>query len=322
MSIPEITYFLCGGTGINIGLALKKGTKTLGNKNARFIGLDSSDSNKSDEAFPIERMKDTRGSGKDRMKNFEQGIPFAEAILAKHKASSYNIVVSNTAGGTGSMLAVLMTRLLIQAGHIVALVLVSDHTSLAEKENSVGGLRSFAAQTNEDQLNAPVNYLEYVNAANKTRGEVNEEIVGGLNLLSLFFTENNGEMDYEDVKRMFNYSHNGKINPALSRIRFFDQTAVQEFEGKTPVAVASLFKSSDEVIPMFIGSLYRTTGVFGPDANPPKSMTQLHMTLDHGEALEELIKEMDQVEEDKASAAVNYAKQKDVSKGANKLGMF
>lgn len=319
--MSDITYYLCGGTGINIGVDLKKGAKTLGNKNAKMVGLDSSSQNGSNDLFPVERMEGARGSGKAKATNFEQAIPFVEAVIAKHKPSSFNIVVSNTAGGTGSMMAVLAARQLIKAGHVVALCLISEHTSLIEKENSVGGLRSFANQTSPAQLNAPIAYLEYYNTEDKTRGEVNEEVIGGLNLLSMFFTLDNGEMDYQDIKHLVNYSATGKVAPALSRIHFYDQTAATEYDGKPPVAVASLFKSSNEVIPLFKGSLYRTTGVFSSEANPPKNITQLHMTLDHGEALVNLEKEIESVEEDRAKAAVAYAKQKDVSQGSNDLGI-
>jgi len=320
-NFSDITYWACGGTGINLSLELKKGAKTLGNKNARFIGLDSSDKNGSADQFVVERIEGALGSGKDKSVNFEKAIPFVEAVIKKHKAGRYNVIISNTAGGTGSMLAVLVARLLIQAGHVAVLCLVSDHTSVIEKENSVGGLTSFANQTAESQLGAPMCYIPYENTVDKTRGEVNEEIVGGLNLLSILFDASNTEMDYEDIKRIFNYSARGKVPPALSRIQFFDQKTSSDFEGKPPVAVASLFRTSNEIIPMFVGSMYRTTGVFGKDVNLPKEMTQLHIVLDHGDALAALQEEIEGVDEAKSKVAVDYTKQKDVSTGSNSLGM-
>lgn len=318
----EITYFACGGTGINLAIELKKGSKTQANKDARIVGLDSSTRNDAANLFPVERIEGALGSGKNKMANFEAAIPFVNAVIAKYRPTAYNVVLANTAGGTGSMLAVLIARELVKAGHIVALCLVSDHTSLIEKENSVGGLRSFANQTLPGQLNAPMCYMEYINEENKTRGEVNEEIIGGLNLLSMLFTADNTEMDYEDVKRVFNYSANGKAHPALSRISFYDQNSAKEFDGKPPVAVASLYKTSDEITPTFVGSMYRTTGVFAQDINLPKDLTQLHMTLDHGEALQALEKEIEVVDADKAKAAVAYSRQKDLSQGANDFGMI
>lgn len=320
--MSEITYYLCGGTGINIGLALKKGTKTLENKNAKMIGLDSSDRNDSSGQFEIVRMEGTFGSGKDLSLNFDAMIPFIDKVMVDHKPTKYNVIISSAAGGTGPGLAILTARKLIKADQLVVLCLISDHTTLTEKENSVNGLQTFANQVAPNQLNAPICYLDFINEPGKTRGETNEEIVGGLNLLSMFLSSENEEMDYQDVKRVFNYSARGKINPALSRIVFYTQKTAPEFEGKPPVSVASLFKTSDEITPMFIGSAYRTTGVFGPNANLPKETSQLHLTLDHGDALAALVKEIESVNDDKAKASSTYSKQKDVSAGANDLGVM
>lgn len=319
--MSDITYFLCGGTGINIGVKVKKGAKTTENKNAKMVGLDSSDRNDSVNLFPVERLEATEGSGKDRGKHFDDMIPFVEAALHKHKPSKYNIVVANSSGGTGSGLAILVCRHLIKNGHIAMLCLVNDHTSLVEKELAITGLQSFANQVGPKQLNAPICYLEYANTEDLTRGEVDEQIIGGLNLASLFFSGTNSEMDYEDLKRVFFYSARGKVNPALSRITFFDQASAPEYDGKPPVAVASLFKTSDEIKPMFVGSFYRTTGVFGTDSNLPKSLSQLHMVLDHGEALVDLETELESLASDKSQAAVTFTKQKDVSEGSNDFGV-
>lgn len=319
--MSDINFYVCGGTGINVALDLKKGAKTPMVQKAKFIGLDASDRNDAKDEFPVERMDGVRGSGKKRDLNFDKAIPFVEAAMAKHKPNSYNVVIANSAGGSGSMLAVLTMRHLIKAGHIAVLCLVSDHTSLVEKTLSVGGLRSFANQCAKNQLNAAIPYLEYYNTEDKTRGEVNEQIVNGLNLLSLFLTETNGEMDYQDTKHFFNYPLVTGMPPALSRIHFYDQTAAPEYDGKAPVAVASLFNTSAEIVPLFVGSVYRTTGVFAEGNNRPKNIQQLHMTLDHGEALAKLEKEMESVDEDKAQAANTYVQQKDLSQGSNDLGM-
>lgn len=311
-----LTYWACGGAGINICSELLKGAKTLVNKNARIIGLDTSDKNTGDGAFVIERTENTFGSGKDRAKNFEKGIPFIEAVLKKHKAGRYNIIVSNTAGGSGSTFAILLARALIADGQIAILMLGSDHTSMIEKELSVTGLQSFANQTATDMLDAPICYTETLHTEDKSRGEVNREMVISMNLASMLFDEGNGEIDYEDIKRLFRYSAGGKVPPALSRITFYDQNNKAEHKGKPPVAVASLFKNSDDVKPTFMGSVYRTTGVFNPELNLPEGLTELHVTLDHGDALALLKEEMESIDEDKAKVVVDYVKQEPLKPGS------
>lgn len=322
--MSHVQYYLCGGTGINIGVALKAGARTSANKNAGYVGLDTSDKNNTAE-FPIERLEGAAGSGKDSTLLFEKMVPFVTSVLKKYKPAVHNIVVANSAGGTGRAQAMIALRQLIEGGHQVALCLISDHTSLIEKQNAVNGVRTFANQTAANQLNAPVCYLEFFNTEDKTRGEVNAEVVDNLNLLSLLFNPGNTEMDIEDVKRFFNYSAGGKIPPALSRIRFYDQDGASEYDGKPPVAVASLFTESDLVVPRFSGSLYRTTGVFadGVDGSDrPKKITELHVTLDHGEALVDLEKEIEELETAQAKAAVDYTKQKDISAGSNSMGFM
>jgi hypothetical protein len=329
MTTNGITYYLCGGTGINIGKALKAASRTPANKEATFIGLDASGANSPDDLFPVEYITTAgssdqlaRGSGKVKGANYEKAPAFVAQVLAKHKPSSFNVIVCNTAGGTGSMLGILVGRAIAKQGLPIFFQNISDFTSTKEKENAVGTLRSAANQTAKSQLDLPICFLHNKNTNDLTRGEVNELVVERLNLVSLFFTEANGEMDYADISNFLAYSRHSNIPPALSEVSFYDQDSVKNFKGKTPVAVASLFTSSDEVIPVFEGTSYRTTGVFAPGTVLPKGMTQLHMVLDHGEALAALESEMQALDDHKAEVATTYVKQKDVSVGADDSGMI
>jgi hypothetical protein len=324
----DLAYFLCGGTGINIGVALKQAARTEQNKLAFMVGLDSSDANSSNDLFEIEHMtqagssdKKTQGSGKVRSTNYAQAEQFISQALSKHKPAKYNVVVCNTSGGTGSMLGFVLTRALIQAGHVVVLVLINDMTSQVEMENAIGTMRSYANQTGPQFLDSVIPYLEFSNTLENTRGEVNTGVVDKLNILSLFLTKN-GEMDYQDIKNLLSYSKHYGVPAALSRIRFYDGDAVQSYKGKTPVAVASLFSDSDSVIPRFNGTVVRSTGVFAKDANRPKNADELHMVLDHGEALNELEEQMKALEDRKTQSNSTFVQQKDLSAGADKNGFM
>lgn len=332
MKASDITYYLCGGTGINIGLALKAGSRTPQNKEATFIGLDTSDANSASDLFEIERLKvpgsdnkdvvnTVRGSGKKRDAHYEISIPFVAQVMAKRKPGSYAVVVTSDAGGTGPTLATQVLRHLIKQDIPAILVVVSDHTSTIEMSNSTGVLRGFANQTKAELLNAPIAFIQAKNTPEQTRGEVNQHLVERLDLLSLFLTENNGEMDYADFRNFVFYSRVSKIPPAFSEIRFYDQDSYKLHEGKIPVAVASLFDSSDNVIPVFEGTTYRTTGVFAEGVTKPKGMTQLHMVLDHGEALMKLEKQITKLDDHKAEQASVFVKQKDLGGDSNADGM-
>ncbi|CRQ28148.1 hypothetical protein PAERUG_E6_London_17_VIM_2_12_12_04131 [Pseudomonas aeruginosa] len=71
-----------------------------------------------------------------------------------------------------------------------------------------------------------------------------------------------------------------------------------------------------------MGSVYRTTGIFSPNSDRPEDIKELHVTLDHGEALEELEKEIEGLETVQAQAAVDFSQQKDISEGSNDLGFM
>lgn len=332
MKASDITYYLCGGTGINIGLALLANSRTPQNKEATFVGLDTSDANSSSEKFEIERLKipgadaddnskKIRGSGKKRDEHYEISIPFIAQVMSRRKPGSYAVVVTSDAGGTGPTFATQVLRHLIKQNIPTILVVVSDHTSTIEMANSTGVLRGFANQTSPDLLNAPITFIQAKNTPEETRGEVNSRLVERLDLLSLFLTETNGEMDYADFRNFVFYNRVSKIPPAFSEIRFYDQDSYKQHSGKVPVAVASLFASSDDVIPVFEGTTYRTTGVFAEGTPKPKGMTQLHMVLDHGEALAALEKQITKLEDHRAEQSAVFVKQKDLGGSSNADGL-
>lgn len=319
--MSQIQYYLMGGAGINIGAGLKEYSRTRVNSDAGMVGFDTSDKNFT-AAFPIEQLEGVNGSGKDSTKHYDKLLPFVAANLKKHRPGVHNIIVASTAGGTGRVMAMIALRLLVESGKNVILCLISEHTSLVDKENAVNALRSFANQCQPNQLNRPVCYMEFLNTPNLTRKEVNLQAIDSLNLLSLLFDPGNTEIDEEDIKRFFNYSAGGKTRPALSRIHFYDQDGATDYTGKVPVSVASLYPNNDDVVPRFMGSVYRTTGIFSPNSDRPEDIKELHVTLDHGEALEELEKEIEGLETVQAQAAVDFSQQKDISEGSNDLGFM
>jgi len=325
----DLAYFLCGGAGINLGVALKKGTHTDNNKNAFFVGMDSSDRNSSHDLFEVVQMtvandpdKKTSGSGKVRATNYPQAEQFVTQFLTKHKPRKFNVVVCSTGGGTGSMLAFVLARMLFERDQLVVLCFINDKTSQVEEINVVNSYRSYASLTNKNSLNRVVPYMEFDNTPSNTRGEINQMIIDKLDVASLFLTNENGEQDAEDLKNLLNFSAHYDVPPSMSRIRFYDEKGVEGFKGKMPVAVSSLFESSDAVIPRFAGTVIRSTGVFAPGVKRPSNAQELHMVLDHGEALKELELHIEAMETRKVETSSTYTQQKDISVGADAKGFF
>lgn len=332
----EITYWCLGGTGINLGDAIKQHTLSAYNKAARFIGLDASEANVPSTGFHVDRItlpadptQVAKGSGKIQSKNYDAAQPFIDKVMSNHGAGMFNVVVCNLAGGTGSMLSVLVLRWLKRNGHHAVGLFVGDRTTQVEFGNSISTLTFLANQVKPELLNVPIPYVELWNTVDDpttdpkkpvvelTRGQVNRKVVEKADLLSIFMTEANGEMDYEDIKNTFEYSKYG-VAPALSRITFLNQTAFAKEEGYTgrlPVAVASLFNDSDSVVPRFKGAVSRSTGVFADSKNRPAEVTELHMLLDHGDAVRDLEAHIKKLGTLKAQNNETFAQQKDISAG-------
>lgn len=311
-----LRYYFCGGAGINIGKALCNAASTAvspTNRKADMVGLDSSSANDSEGLFDVCRMPSAvgndglaNGSGKVQSTNYPKAVPFIKETLAKHAPGTFNVVVFGTSGGTGPMLGALLIRELLQTNRPVVALLISDHTSIIEMKNSVTTLRNLANQTSVDQLNRPIAFIEAINSNDRTRGQVNKQIIDNLNLLSVFLNEDNEEADYEDISNLLNYNKVIGVPASLSRIHFFNKEDAVNYTGKPPVAFCSLFGSRDEVVPRFVGGGYRITGVLGEE-NGVAGMAEIHMTLDHGEALEDLQKQIVLLETQQASKSLSYS---------------
>jgi hypothetical protein len=310
----DLKIWACGGTGINVSAEAKAKPLTQAIKDAHVIGLDSSDANDSSDLFEIHRIAGLQGAGKDANKIMDKVRPFVKALVASEKPGNHNIVVVNISGGTGRGMAFQLVRELIEKEAIVILAMISDFTSVTEKENSVKQRTALVNMIN--QLGKPICFMEFTEDADKTRGEVNAEVIQGIALASVFLSKYKSEMEVSDLTNLFNYSYDNKVPPALSRIQFYDEVTSKEYNGPTPVAVGSLFIDNASVRQVFPGTVYRSTGILNKKNNPPGDLKELHLTLDHGEAYAALQEEIKALADDKAQLAARFVSQKDMSAGA------
>lgn len=310
----DLVLWACGGTGINVSAQIKAKPLTQALKDAHVIGIDSSDANDSSDLFDIHRIEGLQGAGKDAGKIMDKVRPFTKALVASEKPGDHNIVVVNISGGSGRGIAFQLVRELLEKDAIVILAMISDFTSVTEKENSIKQRTGLVNMIN--QLGKPICFMEFNEDPEKTRGEVNEEIIQGIALASIFLSKHKSEMEVSDLGNLFNYSYDKKVPPALSRIQFYDEVTSKQYKGVTPVAVGSLFVDNDSVRQVFPGSVYRTTGILSKKNNPPGDLKELHLTLDHGEAFAALEEEIAALADDKAQLAARFVSQKDMSKGA------
>ena len=326
---PELNIIVCGGAGINIAKLLKASTYSDKVAKATYLALDASGNNRLPEelGIPLERVplsgdpkKLANGSGKVKATNYAEAVPFVDRTMNKYTPGVFNIVACSGAGGSGALLATLVIRWLKQNGHSAVLAIITDHTSQVEMENSIKTLQSMAIQTQPNQLNAPINYMEFRNEQGKTRGQVDRDVVQKISLFSLFATGDNEEQDYQDLLNVLDYSKHYGVPPALSRISFYDNP--DNYQGPTPVATVSLFDKADNISTAFAGTVIRSTGVFGKGIQTPADTTQLHMLLDHGESVADLELQLEKLTKVKSTNQGTYVQQKDMSAGADACGIL
>lgn len=324
--MSELMVIGCGGTGISIMKDVINAPGTRNLKEASYLGFDSSGSNGSDGLFEVLHMNSAtvpgqkaQGSGKDISLNFEGHAPFIAEAFKTHKPGKFCIVIMSPAGGTGSGQGFAILRYLLTRGIPTIAVFVLDHTSLVERRNSAKIMTSISNQVQARFLGKVIPHIRIVND-DRTRREINDEAVLNINYASVFLTETNEELDFEDIANLLQYSKVTGLPPALSEINFMTDSAIESYSGKPPVSFCSIFEHRDNVRPLFSGAAYRSTGVINVDNNPPNAKT-IVMALDHGEAIAKLQQELEELGNVQAKAQATFVKQPDLSGDADENGM-
>ena len=325
----ELNFIVCGGAGINIAKLLKTSSPSDRVKKAPFLALDASGNNRIAEelGIPLERVPMggdptmlATGSGKVRGTNYAEAQPFVERVMNRHDKGKFNIVICSGAGGSGSMLAVLVVRWLKQNNYNVILAVITDHTTQVEMENSIKTLQSMAVQTQPNFLNSTIPYMEFRNAEGKTRKNVDDEVLNKISLYSMFANGSNEEQDINDLAFIQSCSKHYGVPPALSHISFYD--APEKYTGRTPVAHVSLWTKAGDISSPFKDAVVRSTGVFSRDTPLPDGITQLHMLFDHGESIIKMEAQLEDLTKRQSVTQSTYTAQKDMSKGADSNGMM
>lgn len=324
--MSELMVIGCGGTGINVIKDTRKAPTTRLLAEASYLGLDTSERNSEGADFPIVQMNSqttvgqkAQGSGKDISLNFEGYVPFIAETFKEYKLPKFVIVIMSTAGGSGSGLGFSVLRYLLARGVIAIGMFIPDYTSLVERRNSNKIMTAISNQVQARFLGKAIPFMKVIND-DRTRREINDEIILNLNYASLFLTETNEELDIEDIRNLFQYSKVTGLPPAMSEINFFADDAIEAYTGKPPVSFCSIFDHRDNVRPLFKDSAYRATGVINFENNPPNKKV-IVLALDHGDYIDQLEKELAAEEEQTNRAKATFVKQKDLSAGADDSGM-
>jgi hypothetical protein len=232
-----VHIYACGGTGVNIG-------KLVAAPGAVVHYIDTSVSNLKSLGSPnIFLVEDMDGAGKNRSVAYENFKDISEDVLVRFKPSEQlNIVVGSLSGGSGSIIAPLLTKELLKKGHNVVVVALDSQTSVIEISNAQKTLKTYKSIS--ETIDKPVS-LFYIE--NTIRAEADNRALKLISLMSLLVDKQaTEEFDNSDL-RSFLYFNRVTDNPATVSILQVTPNKDNDVEKGTSV-VGSLLITRDRSV--------------------------------------------------------------------------
>jgi hypothetical protein len=202
-----ISIYAAGGCGVNVGKLIK-------DLDVNITFVDTSLSNlkavNSPNVFLVEGMD---GAGKNRSVAYENFKDISEDVLLKHPPSEQlNIVICSLSGGSGSILAPMITKELLARSCSVIVVAIDSKHSVIEMSNSLKTLKTFKSIA--DKAGKPVSLFHIENS---NRGEADRQAIHFVNLLSLLTDKKvTEEFDNSDLKSFLYFDKVTDNAPTLS----------------------------------------------------------------------------------------------------------
>ncbi len=203
----NVRLYAAGGMGSNVA-------KQLNNLDIDVCYIDTSMSNlKTVSDSEIFLVPDIDGAGKDRRVSYEGFKDIVSDVLIKFKPSNVlNIVISSLSGGSGSVVAPLLTKELISNGHNTIVIGVDSRHSAIEINNSIKTLKSYKAIS--DSVKKCVNLYHIKNTK---RSEADKEAINFINLLMTITNKHHtDEFDTTDLHNFINFNKVTDVSPSVS----------------------------------------------------------------------------------------------------------
>ena len=278
-----VHIYACGGTGVNI-------SKLVSVPVAVVHYIDTSMSNLKSLGSPnIFLVEDMDGAGKNRSVAYENFKDISEDVLVRFKPSEQlNIVVGSLSGGSGSIIAPLLTKELLKKGHNVVVVALDSQTSVIELSNAQKTLKTYKSIS--EAIDRPVS-LFYI--GNTARAEADSRALKLISLMSLLADKQaTEEFDNSDLKS-FLYFNRVTDNPATVALLQVSPNEDAEVEKGTSV-VGTLLITRDRSVrlaqptPEYLATCVVTDDSYkGEDIRLDSVLGKLSLVLD---TLEEKIK--------------------------------
>ena len=202
-----ISIYAAGGCGVNVGKLIK-------DLDVNITFVDTSLSNlksvNSPNVFLVEGMD---GAGKNRAVAYDNFKDISEDVLLKHPPSEQlNVVICSLSGGSGSVLAPMITKELLSRDCSVIVVAIDSKHSVIEMSNTLKTLKTFKSIA--DKASKPVSLFHIENS---NRGEADRQAIHFVNLLSLLTDKKvTEEFDNSDLKSFLYFDKVTDNAPTLS----------------------------------------------------------------------------------------------------------
>lgn len=233
--MSNIAIFACGGAGTNIA-------KQINDLDCDIFYIDTSTSNlkgiKSDNVFLLENID---GAGKDRSKTYEHFKHIAEDVTIKFKPSnSLNVVISSLSGGSGSIIAPLVAKELIQKGLNTIVIAVDSKHSVKELDNCIKTFKTYKSISDTVKKSVSIFYVE-----NSVRKESDQKVIWFITLLSLLMNkQHTEEFDTTDLTNFINFE---RVTDNQSNVTILEVNANETINPeKNTSIVSSILLTTDK----------------------------------------------------------------------------
>lgn len=276
-----IAVYACGGLASNQAPKLHAAFQDTpeGFANIELYAIDTSDSNFQNlpQGTKTYLIPNKDGSGQKRNLNSSSIMERVKEITRNFKPADLNIVISSASGGSGSVLAPLIARELVNSKFPVVIITVGDLSTRKFAENTIGTLRSYENFTKTPDAR-PFVMAYFENKGAQSRKEVDAQIIKLVADLSCLFSGQNAELDSQDLFHWLNYQDvtDGRVQLANLSVLHDGETLDEETYGG-PIAVATLsqhHENTDYPVPVD----YHTVGLTAPGVYHEDAVTHFVIT--------------------------------------------
>lgn len=207
----------CGGGGTNVVSRLEKLTEINDPVFSKITTAYIDTSRSNEDRIPRSKLNliEARdGSGQKRTENSSEIMDSIPSIAHSLPQADVTIAVSSGGGGSGSVIAPLLVRFLMERKQPVIVFLVGSAMSLMDAKNTLSTIASYEGLVEANQMPLTLVYLQ--NSATMSRSEVDQAFFDMISALSMLYSRNNREMDTQDLRHLLSYDKVTAHGPQLT----------------------------------------------------------------------------------------------------------